>query len=147
MNAEAEQTKIDYSNWSQPQLVEEAKMLHRALHSLAQEAQADRLRLQILERTCDCRNRSHCGKWVILLLLASTVLACPTGTVPWEGNCAADPKAAIVINNSGLPSDEKPPTDKMPSWQREGVHVDEAKPGVEPSTGTAHDYGAEQEQR
>lgn len=69
----------------------------------------------------------------MLLMLASVVgAACKEGYVPTdvEGVCQ---KAGVTETNPEWVSDEKPPEDKMPSWQREGVTVIDA-----PST-TAQD--------
>jgi hypothetical protein len=41
---------IDYSTWSRLELIREAKLLNEAYHQLAQEAQRDRTRLQLMER-------------------------------------------------------------------------------------------------
>lgn len=84
---------------------------------------------------------------IAVLFLAVPAMACPTGTFAYEGVCAADPRPAVVAVDYVKPSDELPPKDKMPSYQREGIHVDEAKPGVEESTSVAHDYESERNQK
>jgi hypothetical protein len=59
--------------------------------------------------------------WFVLMFISTPVLACPAGTIDLEGNCAivdAPPaETAVPVK----PSDEKPPKDKMPSYEREGV--------------------------
>jgi hypothetical protein len=83
----------------------------------------------------------------IVLLSASSVFAvtCPKGSSEWQGGCVVDiaPEVAPPVQ----PSDEKPPTDKMPSYEREGANVVTAPPGVEASSDTAHDYQAESNQK
>ncbi len=46
---------------------------------------------------------------------------CPKGSYEYRGDCVLDiqPETAKSVQ----PSDEKPPKDKMPSYQREGVKV------------------------
>lgn len=61
---------------------------------------------------------------IAVLFLAVPAVACPTGTLAYEGVCAADPRPAVVAVDYVKPSDEKPPTNKMPSYQREGIHAD-----------------------
>jgi cytochrome b subunit of formate dehydrogenase len=64
--------------------------------------------------------------WVIHLLFPRIAhAACKDGYVKTdvEGVCMAQP---VTKTNPEWVSDEKPPTDKMPSWQREGIHVVEA---------------------
>ncbi len=59
---------------------------------------------------------------VILLLSVSSAWAtCNTGCYEYNGICACDirPISAPPVQ----PSDEKPPRDKMPSYQRDGVKV------------------------
>lgn len=56
---------------------------------------------------------------IAMLFLAVPAMACPTGTLAYEGVCAADPRPAVVAVNYAKPSDEKPPQNKMPSYQRE----------------------------
>lgn len=63
--------------------------------------------------------------WVlIVLLLAAPVLACPKDTTEYKGACYAEIEPQKDTTPSVVPSDEKPPKDKMPSYQREGVHAD-----------------------
>lgn len=60
----------------------------------------------------------------LVLLLPGVSLACGKNEYEYNGECVVDIKpitAAAVV-----PSDEKPPTDKMPSYQRADVHVVEA---------------------
>lgn len=58
---------------------------------------------------------------IALLFASSSVMACPAGYFEYKDTCAADlkPYTAKPVQ----PSDEKPPSDKMPSYQREGVNV------------------------
>lgn len=56
----------------------------------------------------------------LLLLLPVTAGACPSGTEPFKGVCV-DSNAQPYLADPVQPSDEKPPSDKMPSYQREGV--------------------------
>lgn len=60
---------------------------------------------------------------VMLLCAGIADAKCREGYVPTDvdGVCQAS-----EVTNAVQPSDEKPPTDKMPSWQREGVVVVEA---------------------
>lgn len=59
---------------------------------------------------------------LILMFLALPAIACDKGCFEYQGNCACDsmPERAPDVQ----PSDENPPSDKMPSYQREGVHAD-----------------------
>lgn len=60
--------------------------------------------------------------WIGVLLLAPTVaVACPTGMSEWNKECVVDIQPEIAP--SVKPSDEKPPDDKMPSYQRADVKV------------------------
>ena len=66
-------------------------------------------------------------KTVFILLFAVAVASakeCGPGSYEYRGECQADiqPEIATPVQ----PSDEKPPTDKMPSYQREGVTVVDA---------------------
>ena len=60
-------------------------------------------------------------KIIGLLFLSSVVLGCPAGTHPDGGACAYETASDLP---SVKPLDEKPPTDKMPSYQREGIHAE-----------------------
>lgn len=84
---------------------------------------------------------------LILLALSGSAVACDKGCVEYEGNCACDQKPAGDTTPSVKPSDEKPPSNKMPSYQREGIKADMGKPGVESATQTSNDYTAEHEQK
>jgi hypothetical protein len=57
--------------------------------------------------------------WLALPFL----LACDKGCEDHEGTCACDPSPAEQAA-SVAPSNEKPPQDKMPSYEREGIHAD-----------------------
>lgn len=56
-----------------------------------------------------------------LLLLPVVAVACPNGTTPFKDTCVVElePYKATPVK----PSDELPPDDKMPSYQREGVVI------------------------
>lgn len=60
---------------------------------------------------------------LILMLQTAAFASCKDGYVPTdvEGVCQASD-----VTNAVKPSDELPPSDKMPSWQREGVTVVDA---------------------
>ncbi len=65
-------------------------------------------------------------KIAIALLFSSSVsVGCPQGYFEYKGDCQADikPISAPAVR----PSDEKPPSDKMPSYQREGVSIVDEK--------------------
>ncbi len=63
---------------------------------------------------------------IVILLTSPVVLACEKGCVEYQGNCACDAPAnkAETVTDASVISDEKPPQDKMPSYQREGIHAD-----------------------
>jgi hypothetical protein len=64
-------------------------------------------------------------KWfIVLLAVPVSAVACPKGSFEYNGECAVDiqPITAEAVK----PSDEKPPSDKMPSYQREGIKVIDA---------------------
>lgn len=58
---------------------------------------------------------------LIVVLCASWSWACPKGSTEYEGNCVVDIKPET--GPSVVPSAERPPKDKMPSYQREGIKV------------------------
>lgn len=60
----------------------------------------------------------------LVTCLIVAAFACEKNCFPYKGGCACDiePETATPVK----PSDEKPPSDKMPSYQREGVHVIDA---------------------
>ncbi len=62
---------------------------------------------------------------VLLFIPIAAQAACPKGTEPFKDTCVVElhPEAAISVQ----PSNEKPPTDKMPSWQREGITLIDCK--------------------
>jgi hypothetical protein len=68
-----------------------------------------------------------CGVVYSLSLSTQFLHACPKGSTEWEGTCSQDiqPESAQVDQSKWV-SDEKSPKDKMPSWQREGIHVVDA---------------------
>ncbi len=76
-------------------------------------------------------------------LWCSNAQACNTGCVPYEeGVCVCDPPTETYKFAPTPTSDEKPPTDKMPSYQRAGIHADMPSVyGVGYSTPTVSDSG------
>ena len=60
---------------------------------------------------------------VVVVLVTGMTWACPKGTEEHEGACAAL-LAPYEGPGADIASKEKPPTDKMPSYQREGIHAD-----------------------
>lgn len=83
-----------------------------------------------------------------VLFISQLAFACPTDSFEREGGCVAEPQPSeSALAPMIAVSNEKPPADKMPSYQREGIHVDDAKPGVEQSATTQHDLKGEREQR
>lgn len=60
----------------------------------------------------------------LLFVPVTAFAACPAGTTPYKDTCVYD--LVPNIAPSVLPSDEKPPSDKMPSYQREGVVIVDA---------------------
>lgn len=85
--------------------------------------------------------RKQSSAAIVLMLIPALALACPKGSYEYKGDCEYDimPETAKPVQ----PSDELPPKDKMPSWQREDTHVVSVPMGVEPGTDTAHDFAAE----
>lgn len=83
---------------------------------------------------------------LVLLFLASNAAAsCESGYVEYNGNCYADPKP-VAEPEQNQASDEKPPQDKMPSYEREGVHADMPKStAAEDATRDEEKLKAEQE--
>ena len=66
-------------------------------------------------------------KTLIVILFASSVAfaACPKNQIEYEGTCAdlpapSEQALAPMIQTST----EKPPSDKMPSYEREGIHAE-----------------------
>jgi hypothetical protein len=62
-------------------------------------------------------------KTIAVILLSSQLAgACADGCFPYRDTCACDikPEAAAPVQ----PSNEAVPQDKMPSYQREGIHAD-----------------------
>lgn len=54
-----------------------------------------------------------------LLFVPAVAMGCPKGSYEYRGDCEVDiqPEIAQPVK----PSEERPPADKMPSYQREGV--------------------------
>lgn len=79
----------------------------------------------------------------LILLFVALGFTCQKGYIPSDtpGVCVEAP--ALPVENPAWVSDEKPPSDKMPSYEREGIKILNVPRGVEPSTTTAHDYQAE----
>ncbi len=61
--------------------------------------------------------------YLLIALLSIPAISCQNGCTEYQGSCACDavPEKAVQTIQ---PSDEKPPTDKMPSYQREGIVAD-----------------------
>lgn len=57
----------------------------------------------------------------VLLLVPMSAVACDKGCYVFKDTCACD--ASPELAPSVEPSDEKPPSDKMPSYQREGIKL------------------------
>lgn len=76
---------------------------------------------------------------LLLLPVSASAVDCPKGSSEWNGGCVVDiaPEVAPPVQ----PSDEKPPSDKMPSYEREGANVIDA-----PNMGDA-DAKADQDKR
>jgi hypothetical protein len=90
------------------------------------------------------KRRLTVKKWIVaLLFVPAAAVACKEGFVPSDTPGVCIEKAVDKPMNPAWVSDEKPPKDKMPSYEREGVHAVNAPPGVEPGSGTAHDFAAE----
>lgn len=84
----------------------------------------------------------------LMLLLPAVSWSCPKGSTEYNGACYIElMPQSDTVDTSKWVSDEKPPTNKMPSYQREGIHIVSAPPGIESSTTTAHDYRAEGSQQ
>ena len=56
---------------------------------------------------------------LLLLSVPATAVNCPKGSTEYGGVCASD--QTPEGGPSAKPSDEKPPQDKMPSYEREGI--------------------------
>jgi hypothetical protein len=67
-------------------------------------------------------NRAAIAVSVIVSSLQLGWAFCPDGTVDWKGGCAAMLKPQGGPENV-VPSKEKAPKGKMPSYQREGIKV------------------------
>lgn len=61
---------------------------------------------------------------IVVLFLSVPAVACPIGTLVYEGVCAADPRPAVVAVDYVKPSDEKPPHHPESAWQRGDVKAD-----------------------
>ena len=81
-------------------------------------------------------------KWFVLIMLLSAsafAVNCEKGSYEYNGGCVVDiaPEIAPPVQ----PSDEKPPEEKLPSYEREGTNVVDA-----PNMGDA-DAKADQDKR
>jgi hypothetical protein len=67
---------------------------------------------------------------VIVLLMIVPVLAdCPKGTTPYkEGVCTADIQPETDTTPEVKPSNEKPPRNPQPAYERNDVHIVDIKP-------------------
>jgi|SRR6266850_2337763 len=63
---------------------------------------------------------------ILVVMLSVPLVACPKGMVDYEGNCAdmPSPDTTTLAPMIGTMSDEKPPKDKMPSYERDGIKAD-----------------------
>ncbi len=62
---------------------------------------------------------------LVIVLLAVPAVACNKGCTPYsDGICVCEPSQGTYKMAPTPTSDELPPTDKMPSYQREGIHAD-----------------------
>jgi hypothetical protein len=62
---------------------------------------------------------------LFVAVLASNAFGCKTGCVPYgEGICTCDAPQEVYKIVEPQPSAEKAPSDKMPSYEREGIHAD-----------------------
>lgn len=61
---------------------------------------------------------------IVVALVASNAVACGTGCFDYNGSCACDQKPAVAQESYAVPSDEKPPRSRMPSYQDPSVKVD-----------------------
>lgn len=61
---------------------------------------------------------------LMLFMTGSNATACAPGCAPYQGTCACDQRPEVSSLPETKPSEEKPPRDKMPSYQREGIKVD-----------------------
>ena len=85
---------------------------------------------------------------VSLFFITSISFACADGTISYNGACYRDFKPIESDNIPEVrPSDEKPPKDKMPSYEREGIKADPGIRAAEPSTPVANDYSGERNQK
>ncbi len=66
---------------------------------------------------------------LIVLFLAAPAVACNKGCQPYQdGICVCDPPQETYKMAPTPTSEEKPPTEKMPSYQRAGIHADMPMP-------------------
>lgn len=63
---------------------------------------------------------------IVVLLAVPAAAACPDGYEDMKnGTCASMQASSDPVKDAPYQaSDEKPPEDKMPSYQREGIHAD-----------------------
>lgn len=88
--------------------------------------------------------------FLIVIMLPTFALACPRGSVEYQGSCAIEltpAESPTAADSAKWVSDEKPPKDKMPSYEREGIKIVNAPSGVEQPKDTAHDMQAEAKQQ
>jgi hypothetical protein len=87
--------------------------------------------------------------WLLAVsLLATNALACNKGCQPYsEGVCVCEPKTETYKFAPTPTSNEEAPKDKMPSYERPGIHAEIGTPATEPSSAVAHDYAAERNQK
>jgi hypothetical protein len=63
---------------------------------------------------------------IFIAAVVGILLACPNGSIEWEGSCAAlpPPQESNLAPAIGVVSDEKPSKNSEPAWQRGEVSVD-----------------------
>lgn len=84
----------------------------------------------------------------VAFAVPSLAVACPKGSEPYNGNCVVDIQPEKDNTPSVKPvSNEAPPRDKMPSYEREGIHADMGTRAKEPEVPVAQDAKAEALQR
>lgn len=87
----------------------------------------------------------------VVVALQGVAVACKSNEIEVGGNCAAMPTPEDQTLAPMVPtSNEKPPADKMPSYQREGIHADMPLPQTaeqEKDKQVARDVKAEAAQR
>lgn len=82
---------------------------------------------------------------ILIVLLSGSAVACPKNTEEVGGNCASLQAPVEGASQVYVPSDEKPPRNRVPAWERGEVN---AGTEVRASTSTAaENYRAEHNQQ